>query len=702
MSKTFQPEKITADFVAFRRASFFGAIIATTGLGVWLLWKTFLPEGISALEWVQLVLFLLLFQQIATGFWLAVFGFITAIAGGDRAQIARTIDEADLSAPTPPTAVVIPIYNEDVVRVFGGIEAMWQGLKDAGGNEGFDFFILSDSNKPENWLHEEMAWLDLCKRLNAFGRIFYRKRRTPRNAKSGNVADFCRRWGARYRYMIVLDADSVMTGSILKRLTAMMEKHPRVGLIQTTPQLALGRTPFRRMYQFAAKLYAPLFCAGSNYWHLFGGNYWGHNAIIRVRPFIEHCDLPDLPEKDAKRRHIFSHDTVEAALMRRAGYDVWFAYAEPGSYEEGPPNLSDSLGRDRRWCMGNLQHFWFLFAPGVDFANRFHIWMGVMGYMGSLLWLIFLIVGAFDLAVKHRFSVLSALPGDPVVQSGGAVMILLASTFVLLFLPKILSYLVALPKARKFGGYLRLTLGVILETIISTLMAPVLMIYYSQFVVSLLAGLQAKWGSQNRTDDKGMTILESCRIFWLPPVLGAISLAVLIVYAPHEILLLSPILGGWLLAPFLAWATSQPALGDFLIWSKIFFVSEEDPKECPRELEKVRQIAQEAEDNWNFPYSGVARAVTDPLANAVHIALLRQRRRVVEETEEYLEELREKLLENGPSALDIRQQFALLWDADSLRWLHREFWTRPADRLHPWWRERLRDATARVGNAAAG
>ncbi len=141
VSKTFQPEKITADFVAFRRASFFGAIIATTGLGVWLLWKSFLPEGISALEWVQLVLFLLLFQQIATGFWLAVFGFITAIAGGDRAQIARTIDEADLSAPTPPTAVVIPIYNEDVVRVFGGIEAMWQGLKDAGGNEGFDFFI---------------------------------------------------------------------------------------------------------------------------------------------------------------------------------------------------------------------------------------------------------------------------------------------------------------------------------------------------------------------------------------------------------------------------------------------------------------------------------------------------------------------------------------------------------------------------------
>ena len=64
--------------------------------------------------------------------------------------------------------------------------------------------------------------------------------------------------------------------------------------------------------------------------------------------------------------------------MRRAGYEVWIAYEEPGSYEEGPPNLSDMLTRDRRWCAGNLQHFWFLFARGIELGSRLQIWIGLM------------------------------------------------------------------------------------------------------------------------------------------------------------------------------------------------------------------------------------------------------------------------------------------------------------------------------------
>ena len=144
-----------------------------------------------------------------------------------------------------------------------------------------------------------------------------------------------------------------------------------------------------------------------------------------------------MPEPDTVRRHILSHDTVEAALMHKAFLDVWFAYAEEGGYEEGPPNLSDSLARDRRWCLGNLQHFWFLFAPGIDFANRFHIWMGLMAYLSSPIWLLFLIVGAVDLAFKYRFSLLSALPGTGVTYSGGAVQMLLLATLALLFVPKL-------------------------------------------------------------------------------------------------------------------------------------------------------------------------------------------------------------------------------------------------------------------------
>ena len=701
-------DKITADSVAFRRATFFGAILVTTLLGAWLLWRTFLPEGISVLEAIQIVLFILLFQQIATGFWLVIFGFAMTLMGGDRLQIARTLTDelpanGDLSDPAvaarhepPATAIVLPIFNEDVDRVFCGIEAMWRGLEEAGGGEEFDFFILSDSNKPENWLKEEMAWLDLCRKLGGFGRIFYRKRRTPRNSKSGNVADFCRRWGAKYRYMVVLDADSIMTGRILRRLVAMMERNPRVGLIQTGPQLAFGRTLFRRMQQFAARVYAPLFAAGSNYWHLFASNYWGHNAIIRIRPFIEYCDLPELPETDSSRRHIFSHDTVEAALMRKAGYDVWFAYTEEGSYEEGPPNLSDSLARDRRWCMGNLQHFWFLFAPGIDFANRFHIWMGLMAYLGSPIWLLFLIVGAVDLAVKHRFSLLSSLPGSAISQSGEAVQTLLLATLALLFVPKLLAVLLTLPRAKNHGGSIRLFAGMLIETAIWTLLAPAIMLYYTQFVFMNLMGRQVRWSAQNRTDE-GLGFLESFRIFWLPPTAALAAGTALVHWAPQELVLLSPILAGWLLAPVLAWMTSLPQLGEWTRRFKLFFIPEEDPKLSPRELQFVERCGEPADRAWEFPFGGIARVVIDPLAHAVHVALLRHRTPAGAEAGHYLQTLRRTLLEEGPAALQPRQHAVLMWSADSLRWLHYEFWRRPASRMHPWWRERLRAQTEKVG-----
>lgn len=691
MSELFQPLKLTADFVAFRRASFFGAILATTGLGAWLLWRTFAPEGFTVLEGVQMVLFVLLFQQIATGFWLVIFGFFTTLLGGDRAQISRTIPHnvGPLENP-PPTAIVLPIYNEDVERVFRGVEAMWRGLQESGGTGGMDFYILSDSNRPENWLAEEMAWLELCRKLDGFGRIFYRKRRVSRNSKSGNVADFCRRWGARYRYMIVLDADSVMTGRLLTRLVAMMERNPRVGLIQTSPQLALGGTFFRRIQQFAARLYAPLFAAGSNYWHLFGANYWGHNAILRLQPFMESCDLPDLPEPEWHRRHIFSHDTVEAALMRKAGYDVWFAYAEEGSYEEGPPNLGDSLARDRRWSLGNLQHFWFLFAPGIDFANRFHIWTGVMAYLSSPLWLLFLITGVLDLALKHQYSLLAALPGGSVLPAGGAVPILLIATLAVLFVPKILAMLLALPRARRFGGAGRLVLSTVIETAIWTLLAPAVMIYYTQFVVMNLAGLQIRWSSQNRSDDRGPGFWESCRVFWLPPVLGVFATAAVIVWSPRELPWLSPILAGWLLAPLLAWLTGQPWLGEWSRRRGLFLIPEENPETCPQELAFVGQGGEVLAPAGMAPaFRGIARAVADPVAHAVHVSLLRKRGRVAPAPASYLESLRQRLLEEGPEALNTRQIFALLWDADSLRWLHRTFWAMPTERMHPWWRKCL-------------
>lgn len=671
------PENLTPDFVAFRRALFFGAILATTGLGAWFLWRYFRADGITILEAIQLGLFILLFQQIAAGFWLSLIGFVIRLTGGDPAQISHTLDRKFAAAvPSGATAIVVPIFNEDVARVFRGIDAMWTALQQTGNDGGFELFVLSDSSDTGTWVAEELAWFDLCRRRNAFGRIFYRKRRLSQNGKSGNIADFCRRWGARYRYMIVLDADSILTSQLLCRLVAMMERNPRVGLIQTAPKLVLGRSLFRRMQQFASQVYSPMFSAGSNYWHLFGANYWGHNAIIRVAPFMQHCALPELPEPDARRRHILSHDTVEAALMRKAGYDVWHAYDEAGSYEEGPPNLAASLARDRRWCQGNMQHFWFLFAPGIDFANRFHIWTGLMAYGGGALWFLFLLVGAVDLAGKQRLSHLSASPEDLITQNGGALLVLLIATLCLLFVPKFLAAMLAIRHAKCFGGVARMGCSVVLETLTWVLLAPVMMWYYTRFVLTGLLGLHLKWEAQDRQED-GLSFPDALRAFWQPPILAIGAGIALAAHLPQHILLVSPILAGWLLAPAMAWITSLPKTGEFTRRRGLFLIPEEHASSTPCEL----QAAQPPENTPPPIRCGLIRTLTDPVANAVHISLLR-RKTAHKATADYLAALRERLAVGGPEGLAGDERDALLWDADSLCRLHRDIWS--ADRPPAW------------------
>ena len=277
----------------------------------------------------------------------------------------------------------MPVFNEDVSRVFEGLRVVFKSVQDAGGADSFDFFVLSDSNQPNQWIREEVAWVELCKQVGGFGKIFYRKRRQAINKKAGNVADFLRRWGRNYRYMVVLDADSVMTGAALARLVSMMEASPAVGIIQTAPRVVRGETLYSRLQSFANRLYSPLYLAGLNYWQQHEGNYWGHNAIIRVQPFMEHCALPELPGNEPFGGRILSHDFVEAALMRKAGWAVWLAHDIEGSYEEGPPTLIEGAKRDRRWCQGNLQHAWLLTARGFRPANRFHLLMGIMAYVSS-------------------------------------------------------------------------------------------------------------------------------------------------------------------------------------------------------------------------------------------------------------------------------------------------------------------------------
>ena len=330
-----------------------------------------------------LLLFALLFCWVSVGFWTALMGFFQLLKGHDRYNISATTLGDEPIPDDARTALVMPIANEDVPRVFAGLRATYESLKATGQIKHFDIFVLSDSNDPDTCVAEQKAWLELCREVDGFGHIFYRRRRRRVKRKSGNIDDFCRRWGSSYRYMVVLDADSVMSGECLTSLVRLMEANSGAGIIQTAPKASGMDTLYARMQQFATRVYGPLFTAGLNFWQLGESHYWGHNAIIRVKPFIEHCALAPLPGKGSFAGDILSHDFVEAALMRRAGWGVWIAYDLPGSYEELPPNLLDELKRDRRWCHGNLMNFRLFLVKGMHTVHRFVFLTGVMSYLSA-------------------------------------------------------------------------------------------------------------------------------------------------------------------------------------------------------------------------------------------------------------------------------------------------------------------------------
>jgi len=346
---------------ARRQVLFFSGVLFLTSVATWLMADILWRGGLTGLETAMLILFVPLFGMVALGFTQAVVGFFVLLGGRDSFEISATLPtDEPMVSQLPATALLLPIYNEDVSRVYEGLRTMYLALANAGLISRFDFFILSDSTDPNKWIEEEVGWIDLCKQLKGFGRIFYRKRHIPLNRKSGNISDFCRRWGKRYRYMVVLDADSLMEPQTLVRMVQIMEANPKAGILQTAPQPIQAQTPMARMMQFAGYCYGPIFQAGLNFWQSNNGNFWGHNAIIRTAPFIRHCALPAIP--GAKRSRFMSHDYVEAALMRKANYEVWLAYTLGGSFENVPPTMIDCAKRDHRWCRGNFQHSWLLMA----------------------------------------------------------------------------------------------------------------------------------------------------------------------------------------------------------------------------------------------------------------------------------------------------------------------------------------------------
>ena len=696
-------DKMDAGRLDRRRFLFFSSIFGLTSLATWFMADLLWRDGITGLEIALLVLFVILFAHIATGFCTALVGFYVINRGGDSSRITATLAPGE-DPPLASTAIIMPAFNEDVSRVFEGLRVVFRSVQETKKLEHFDFFVLSDSNQPNQWIQEEVAWLELCKQVGGFGRIFYRKRRQSINKKAGNVADFLRRWGKSYRYMIVLDADSIMTGRALVELVALMEKNPSVGIIQTAPRVVNGETLFARLQSFASRLYSPLFLAGLNYWQQHEGNFWGHNAVVRIQPFMDHCSLPELPGREPFGGRILSHDFVEAALMRKAGWGVWLAGDIEGTFEEGPPTLIDSAKRDRRWCQGNMQHAWLLTTREFRAASRFHLLMGVMGYLSSPFWLLFMILSTIQV-----FSLVSS----PVVTSGAEhledftslfgyilrvpeALTLFALTMLVIFVPKIVSLVFTWGdrvQAERFGGKQRLILSALIEMLLSTLLAPINMAFNSKFVLFTLLGQGVSWVTQKRgVDDDGTDWREAIITHWGQTCFGLVWGVSSYILLPSFFWWLSPVILGLVLSVPLSIFLSKASFGRGARRLGLLLTPEETHP--PYELKRLEQNLAECYRHLaplkplRADY-GLMQAVLDPYVNAMHVTLLRQRR-PGEEAREWFMQLRERLLREGPAKFSQKEKMALLMDADSMIWLHRELWSVPADALAEWWRLAMR------------
>ncbi|MBZ8131683.1 glucans biosynthesis glucosyltransferase MdoH [Afifella sp. IM 167] len=530
--------------------------------------------GVTVLEGVMTFFFAITYSWIAMSTSFAIAGLLAP-----RPKPTRAVPQRPLSSRT---AIVMPVYNEDPDMISASLQAMGEDLARIGHAHAFEIVVLSDSNRGDSLVRETVAMERLAAGLAGIMPVWYRRRPINAAKKSGNIEDFVARWGGRYDFMLVLDADSLMEADAILRMIARMEAESDLGLLQSVPRLFDGTTLFARLQQFAGAVYGPVVAGGMAAWQGSDGNYWGHNAIIRTRAFAACCGLPPLPGKPPFGGPILSHDFVEAALLRRAGYRVEMAIDIVDSWEESPPSLIATAIRDRRWAQGNLQHSKVIGAKGLAPASRLHFLIGIMSYLSSPLWLLLIMVGLV-LAVQAKFVTPvyfgedhQLFPNWPVFDSE-RMLALFGFTLFILFIPKIAGMLraIMLPNLRKVhGGASSIVLGTIFEILASTLYAPIMMMLQSRHVWDILRQRDSGWAPQGR---KGS--LEAWGALWKTHsghvFFGVFLAAVAMLVSPVILAWLSPIVIGLVFAPVLSRWSASEEIGKDLAHRGLLIIPEE-------------------------------------------------------------------------------------------------------------------------------
>lgn len=511
-------------------------------------------DGFQPLEMIAFGLFALLITAIACWFVNSAVGLSLLLRNRDQ-------EDLDFSAwppqPVTRTALLMPLYHEDATAALNRLAALDASLHKLGVSEHFDLFVLSDSRKAPAVAAEQTAFTLL--RLRAHSSAFYRRREENSEAKAGNVAEWTRRFGGAYDFMVVLDADSTMAGDTVLRMVDAMERNPGVGLIQTAPTIVKAQTLFARVSQFGVRLYGRVAAAGLAWWTGSEGSYWGHNAILRVKAFADAAGLPELSGIKPWGGHVLSHDVVEAGLLRRAGWAVHVTAALDGSCEETPPTITDFIRREHRWCQGNLQHLRFLFAKGLHPMSRLQLAMGCMAYLASPLWLGSLVAG---LAIELQYPVDWTSFFYFLNPQFSPFMLASLLAGVLLMGPKVMGAVVVLSRPRErraFGGGRQVVKGMLAEIALSAILAPILMIANTVAVMQFARGRDAGWAPQQREAD-GLAFGDAVRAMGWQLVAGFGFVGALCV-RPDLTAFFLPIVLPLLLSPWIAVWTSRVSSG---------------------------------------------------------------------------------------------------------------------------------------------
>jgi membrane glycosyltransferase len=546
--------------LTLRRILFLTLVGLTMAAMIGLLAVALSAGGFGFADFILVVLFAVTLPWMVIGFWNATLGFlIMRLARDPVATVTPTAARITGREPiTASTAVLICIRNEPPERPAAFLMPLLQGLAASEAASHFHLYILSDTDNPLIAQAEERLFAAMAETWRERLRITYRRRTANLGFKAGNIRDFCDHWGKHHDFALVLDADSVMTASAVLRLVRIMQAEPQLGILQSLVIGMPSASAFARLFQFGMRLGMRSYTIGSAWWQADCGPYWGHNAIIRLAPFMAHCELPKLPERALVGGHILSHDQVEAVLMRRAGFAVRVLTDEGESFEQNPPTLIEFIRRDLRWCQGNMQYWHFLLIPGLKLVSRYQLIFAILMFLGSPAWMALLVLGTAALA----------LTGSPDAfmraDAGFAVFVLV---LVMWFAPKIATIIdvLARPSLRQsFGGGLRFLAGVVVETIFTLMLLPIMWFGHTMFLIRLLTGRKVGWTAQAR-DDHQVSWAIATRQLWPQTVLGWVVLLVLGATVPAAIPYALFIAGGLALSIPLAIATTMPAAGPVMV-----------------------------------------------------------------------------------------------------------------------------------------